>query len=175
MVVSLGMILLAASLPVSVLAAVWLGLTPDSGVPGTEVHVDLMGAQPNPDGADMALFLVHETETHPSMYAPGTRTADVQSDETVLDLGEFLVRDEDGDASATFEIPDVAPGNYLVFFDCVPCAPGSAFAFGATLEVQEAVVPLTGLSAPAVAVAVGGLLLVGVVVARSKHRLGMQD
>jgi len=169
----LGAISLAASLPLSVLAAVWLELTPDSGVPGTEVHVDLMGAQPNPDGADMALFLVNETEAHASMYAPGTRTADVQSDERVLDLGESLVRDEDGNASAIFEIPEVPAGSYLIYFDCMPCSPGSIFAFGATLEVEETVFLSSGLSRSAIAIAAGVLLLVGLVVVRFRHRLGM--
>ena len=164
----LGLVL-AASVPVPALAAVWLELTPASGVPGTEVQVDLKGATPNPDGADMALFLVHDADLSAHLM-PDTRTAEVRSHEEVIALGRSLERDEEGNASATIIIPEVPAGSYAVFFDCVPCPPGSAFAFGAELEVREAPRASVGRLDPGVLVVAVVLLAGGVFVARLRQR-----
>ena len=128
-------------------AAIWLEVHPDTAPPGTEVQVQLLGGAAHQAGEQMPLFLVPGDATT-RYYQPNTKTEDVRSDPGVVALDGLLIKDEAGHAATTFTVPDVPPGHYVIFFQCLSCATysfGRDFAAGADFQVvAPETLPQTG-------------------------------
>jgi hypothetical protein len=99
-------------------ASLALTLTPSSGPSGTVVRGQTIGSGDVMSARDQRL---------PLFLIPDVASSDVTnpSDSRLVSLGELVVNDN-GDGTASFAIPTVSPGLYVVMVYCQPCAASSA-------------------------------------------------
>ena len=144
-------------------AALFLILEPASGPPGTEVTGRTGGR-----GA-----FLRRVDPLPTFLVARSAARSVASpdDRTLVEIG-MLVVDEAGNGEIRFEVPEVAPGDYVVMVFCRSCAEfsgGDVMAPVADLRVTEG--PTEGLSPPLVVFALL-LFAVALLLAPRMRRVG---
>jgi hypothetical protein len=120
--VAVGTIVLVAHLAA---AALWLSFDPTSASPGTKVNVRLEpeGLLSQASGAELPLYMTDTRTWTLAFNLRGSSLEALKRDQRVASLESSMLVDGQGDAEATFVVPKVNPGIYMVLFACDVCPP----------------------------------------------------